>query len=154
MRRTSSPGCPLADLRELGTDAERGSAVLAGEEAVHPPADLEIQRAQERLGHRPGAGAVRRALPREDCGAHAARSHDDLGHGDDLEDGVDDGVGADVGRQRLVAEDDPVVERVAGELADVLREDVVTAADERERASRGHQRDRPSGAGAERHVRG
>ena len=48
--------------------------MLAGEQAVDTASDLEVERAQERLGQRPGTRPVRRALPDERRGAHAARS--------------------------------------------------------------------------------
>ena len=66
---------PLADLRELRADADRGSAMLAGEQPVDPPADLQIERAQERLGERARAWDCPGSSARGGGGgAHAARS--------------------------------------------------------------------------------
>ena len=62
-----------ADLGELAAAAEQVRAVIAREQAVDAPADRELERAEQRLRHRPGAGALRR-LDDTECpqAAHAA----------------------------------------------------------------------------------
>ena len=67
---------------------------------------------------------------------------------------VEDAVGAHLLGERLVGEDEPVSQRILHQRAQVLREDVVAAADERERTRRLHEADRPARAGAVRDVRG
>ena len=57
IRRTSSPGDVRPDERELGALAVERRAVVAGEQSLDAPPDADVERAQERLGHRPGAGA-------------------------------------------------------------------------------------------------
>ena len=47
-------------LRELAAAPEHVRAVIAREQAVHAPADRELERAEQRLRHRPGTGALRR----------------------------------------------------------------------------------------------
>ena len=51
--------------------------------------------------------------------------------------------------ERLVGEHEAVAQRVLGERLEILGEHVVAAADERERARRLHEADRPARAGAE-----
>ena len=46
-----------ADERELGAFAVERRAVVAGEQSFDAPPDADVEGAQERLGHRPGAGA-------------------------------------------------------------------------------------------------
>ncbi len=61
------------DLRELGAVALERRAVVAGEQALHLAADVDVERAQERDRHRPGAGPVGRRSPRQGPRrAHAA----------------------------------------------------------------------------------
>ena len=52
------------DLGELAAGAEEGGAVVAGEHALDPAPDRQVERAQERLRQRAGARAVGRALER------------------------------------------------------------------------------------------
>ena len=157
IRRTSSPGHVRADLRELAARAEQRRAVVAGEQPLDAPADRQVERAEERLRQRPRPGPVRRArralrgrpssarppaAPRSSWGAATLREHR-----------VEDPVGVDLLGERLVAEHEPVPERVLGERLDVLREHVVAAAEERERARRLDEADRPARAGAVGDVR-
>ena len=62
-----------AHLGELAAAAEQVRAVIAREEAVDPAADRELEGAEQRLRHRPGAGALRR-LDDTECpqAGHAA----------------------------------------------------------------------------------
>ena len=46
-----------ADERELGSFSVERGAVVAGEQPLDAPLDADVEGAQERLGHRPGAGA-------------------------------------------------------------------------------------------------
>ena len=46
-----------ADERELGAFPVERRAVVAGEQSFDAPPDADVEGAQERLGHRPGAGA-------------------------------------------------------------------------------------------------
>src|SRR5262249_13231210 len=45
------------DLRELGAVAEQDGAVVPGEQSLHPLRDRHVERAQQRIRERPGAGA-------------------------------------------------------------------------------------------------
>ena len=47
-------------LRELAAAPEHVRAVIARQQAVDAPADRELERAEQRLRHRPGTGALRR----------------------------------------------------------------------------------------------
>ena len=69
---------PLADLRELGADADRRGPVLAGQQAVDAPPDLHVERPKEGLRHRPGTGTVRRPLSAEGRNGHAARNESSI----------------------------------------------------------------------------
>ena len=77
----------------------------------------------------------------------------DLRSGERLEHPVEDRVGRLPLGERLVGEHEPVAEHVLRELAHVLRDDVPPAADQRERACREDEVDRPARAGTVRHVR-
>ncbi len=63
-----------ADLSELAATPEQRRTVVAGEQPVDTSADRELERPQERVGHRPGTGLVRRRrdAQRGDAPAHAA----------------------------------------------------------------------------------
>ena len=58
-----------ADDRELGAAADLRRQVLAGHEALDPPQDREIQRAQDGRRDRPGTGALGCALGRDRAAA-------------------------------------------------------------------------------------
>src|SRR5512132_1858170 len=47
------------DLSELGALPEERGAVVAGQEPFHPPPNADLERAKERVRHRPGAGPSR-----------------------------------------------------------------------------------------------
>ena len=67
------PGDVGAHLRELGALPEDRRAVVACEHALDPPADADVERPQEQLGHRPRAGRIGPRRPRQRVGrAHAA----------------------------------------------------------------------------------
>src|SRR2546421_7430417 len=65
-----------------------------------------------------------------------------------LEHAIDDLLGRDVVRQRLVRQHEPVTQHVVDEIEDVLREDVRAAAHERERAAGEDEVDRRARARA------
>src|SRR5438034_1647645 len=62
------------NLGELGAVAERRGPVLAGEEALDPPAHGEVERAKQRLRNRARARSRRRPLERDDAQALASRA--------------------------------------------------------------------------------
>ena len=49
-----------ADLCELASPAEQARPVIAGEKPVDPASDGQLERPQQRLGHRARAGTLRR----------------------------------------------------------------------------------------------
>jgi hypothetical protein len=65
---------PPPDLGQLSAEADRGRPVLSGQETVHPPSDLEIERAEERLGKRTGPRPFGRSLAQRESDAHATSS--------------------------------------------------------------------------------
>ena len=58
IRRTSSPGNVGPDLGQLAAPAEQVRAMVARKETVDATADRQLEGAQQRLRHRPGAGAL------------------------------------------------------------------------------------------------
>ena len=136
-----------------------GRAVVAGEQPVDPPPDRQLEslealgrdRARARArgcplapdgGDEPLHATAERWRPRSICGAaNAARTL------------VEHLVGGDLLREGLVGEDEPVAEGVAHDRLDVGREDVVAAAQHRERARGSDHADRPARARAVRDVR-
>ena len=54
-----------ADLGELGPLAEEARPVVAGQQAVDPAPDRDVERTEEGVRDRPGAGPVGRRSPRE-----------------------------------------------------------------------------------------
>ena len=77
----------------------------------------------------------------------SAAVQDDLGLGHGVEHLRDDRVGGDVVGERLIRQHDAVPHHVEGKLADVVRQHVVTAVQERERPGAGDEGDRGARAG-------
>ena len=143
-----------AQLRELGARADAGRAVLARDDAAGAAHEGEVERLDERGRDRARALAAGRRRQGERSGAsrrrraHAAsalpvdRAPVGLGHG--LEHLLEQVVGARALAEALVAQHEPVAEHLGREVADVAREHVAAAAQQRERARRLHQADRPA----------
>src|SRR5437870_4945139 len=65
------PGGVGPHLRKLRARALQGRAVVARQEPYDPPADADVERAEQGLGHGPGP-RLRRRRAREPHGRHAA----------------------------------------------------------------------------------
>ena len=107
MRRTSSPGSYGPHLEQLAAEPGEGGAVVARQQAVDPPADLEVERAQRLARDRPGARAGGRPLAPDglDEALHAAagaRPRSICGVATFFEHLVEHHVGVDLLGERLV----------------------------------------------------
>ena len=142
------------DLRELGAvavDVARGSRRRAGPRCgvrcrcrARGAAPREAVRGRVcRACARPGVRSCRAFAPRQIDVRHR--------HGGDHR--VEDRLGAHLLGERLVGEDEPVPQRVLRQFVQVLGQDVVAPADQRQRPGRLDEADRAARAGAVGDVR-
>ena len=117
---------------------------------VQPPDHLPLEAVEEALRRLDAewAGRFHQSAVTGPA-AQAIRSRSaSSGDGHRGEDAVDDVVGGDAVGERLVGEHEPVAQHVVGDLAQVLRERVLAAADECQRPPGEDQVDRRARAGA------
>ena len=130
--RTSSPDWYSRSVGEVEPVAVEQAPVVALEQAVQAADDLPVEALEDALRRRRGR--------------HVLLERDD-GDGDPAEDRGSRSVGGDVVGERLEGQDEPVAHDVVGHVEDVLRQDVVAAADEGERPGGEDQVDRGARAG-------
>ena len=139
------------DLRQLTASSEQRRPVVARQHALDATCDRQVERAQQRLGHRAGPGACRRLPAAEQAFDHAAcPARSSCGTGTAATISSSRLSGLRLLGQRLVGEHHAVAQRVLDELLQILHEHVLAPAHDGEAAGGVDQRDRPARAGAER----